>query len=1250
MTGAREPPSADGWRFWIDRGGTFTDVVARAPDGALHVEKLLSEASGYADAAVEAVRRVLARHGGGRVEAVHMGTTVATNALLERRGEPTVFVTTRGHADALAIGWQSRPRLFDLDIQKPAPLHGWTVEAQERVTAEGEVLAPLDEARLEADLRAAHAQGARAAAIVFLHGWRHPAHERRAVEIARAAGFAQVTASAEAGPLVRLVSRGNTAVADAYLSPVLGRYVGQVRDALAATPGAEDARLLFMQSSGGLAAAEAFRGKDAVLSGPAGGLVAMAATATAAGFDRVIGFDMGGTSTDVSRYAGRFEHAEETEVAGVRLRAPMLAVHTVAAGGGSVCRFEGGRLRVGPQSAGADPGPACYRRGGPLTVTDCNVLLGRLRPQHFPAVFGPGGDQPIDGEAVRAGFAALADAVEAATGARRSPEDLAEGFLQVAVETMARAIRRVSTERGHDLADHVLASFGGAGGQHAARVAQALGMSTVMLHPLAGVLSAYGVGLAPLQATRARTLGLPLDAEAWPRVEAAAAELAGEARAAVAAQGGDAVEVEVRLGVRYAGVDAALPVPLGPREAVAAAFAREHRARFGFATPGRALVVETATAEATAGGHAPEAAAAAIPPPLAPAPSETVAAWFAGAPRPTPVHARSALAPGAAFDGPAIVREATGTVVVEPGWRARVDAGGVLLLERTDPPPLGEVVPEGPEGAAQAAARFAAPSVGSADSSPSGGASASPDPLQLELYASRFMAAAEEMGAALQATAASVNIKERLDFSCALFDRGGALVANAPHIPVHLGSMGESVKAVMRARAEDGRGLVPGDAYMHNAPYSGGTHLPDITVIAPVFDGAAGDLLAWVAARGHHADVGGLTPGSMPPHSRTLADEGALFDDGLLVEGDGAGGGTLREADVRARLAAGPLPARNPDENMADLRAQLAACAKGAAAVRALHAAHGRGPVDAYMAHLQDAAARAVRARLADLTDGAFRYEMDDGAVIAVALRVDRAARRLAVDFTGTSAQRPTNFNAPLSITRAAVLYVLRTLVALDIPLNDGCLRPVDLIVPRGCMLDPVAPGAVVAGNVETSQAVVDALYGALLASGHGVVAASQGTMNNLTFGDGARQYYETICGGAGAGPGFRGADAVQTHMTNSRLTDPEVLETRFPVRVDRFAIRRGSGGAGAWRGGDGVERRLVFREPMTASILSGHRRTAPFGAEGGAPGALGANRVERADGTVEPLAGVDRSELGPGDALVIETPGGGGWGAPEAA
>ena len=1206
------------WQVWIDRGGTFTDVVARAPDGAIHVEKLLSEAPAYADAAVEAVRRLLARPGGGgEVEAVKMGTTVATNALLERRGEPTVLVITQGHADALAIGWQSRPRLFDLDIRKPAPLAAFTVEACERVSAQGEVLRALDEARLAADLTAAHAAGARAAAIVFLHAYRFPDHERRAAHIARAVGFAQVSVSHEVAPLIKLVSRGDTTVVDAYLSPVLARYVERVRSALAATPGAEHARLLFMQSSGGLAEAGAFRGKDAVLSGPAGGLVALAAAAREAGFAQVIGFDMGGTSTDVSHYAGAFERTEETEVAGVRLRAPMLAVHTVAAGGGSVCRFEDGRLRVGPHSAGADPGPAAYRRGGPLTVTDCNVLLGRLLPDRFPAVFGPAGDQPLDTDAVRARFAELAREVEAATGAAQSAEALAEGFLQVAVENMARAIRRVSTERGHDLADYALMSFGGAGGQHACRVAEALGVRTVLLHPLAGVLSAWGMGLAPLQATRARTVAAPLDTAGWREVGTAVAALEAQARAALAEQGAaaDEVRIEARLSVRYAGVDATIVLPLAePPAALAQAFEAEHRARYGFATPGRPLVVEAVTVEATAGGAAPGVTSAEAPPdPAPPTPAGAAQVWFEAARAATPVYARAELSPGAAFEGAAIVQEVTGAVVVEPGWRARVDAHGTLVLERAGlapaRPPLDAAV----------------------------------DPLQLELFASRFMAAAEEMGAALAATASSVNIKERLDFSCAVFDAAGALIANAPHIPVHLGSMGESVKAVMAARAADGRGILAGDAYMHNAPYSGGTHLPDITVITPVFARAAGgDLLCWVAARGHHADVGGLTPGSMPPDSRTIADEGALFDDVLLVDG---ATGALQEDAVRAILAAGPHPARNPDENLADLRAQLAACARGAAALRGLYAAHGRAGVDAYMGHLQDAAEEAVRRRLPSLADGAFRYQMDDGAVIAVALRVERKAGRLTVDFTGTSLQRLNNFNAPRAITRAAVLYWLRTLVAADIPLNDGCLRPVDLIVPQGCMLDPHAPGAVVAGNVETSQAITDALYGALLAAGRGVVAASQGTMNNLTFGDGARQYYETLCGGAGAGPGFAGADAVQTHMTNSRLTDPEVLETRFPVRVERFAIRRGSGGAGAWRGGDGVERRLVFTAIVTASILSGHRHAPTFGGEGGAPGALGENRVERADGRVDPLAGVDRREMAPGDALVILSPGGGGWG-----
>ena len=1206
----------DAWEFWIDRGGTFTDVVGRAPGGALHVEKLLSEAVGYADAAVEGVRRLLHRHGGGRVSAVKMGTTVATNALLERRGEPTLLAITRGHADALAIGWQARPRLFDLHIRKPAPLSTSTLEIIERVTAEGEVLTALDEDAARAGLQAAYDEGLRAVAVVLIHGWRFTAHEARVAAIAREIGFTQVSASHEVAPLIKLVSRGDTTVVDAYLSPVLGRYVDRLTSELRALPGCEAVRVLFMQSNGGLTEAGRFRGKDAVLSGPAGGVVGLASVSAEAGFGEVIGFDMGGTSTDVSRFAGVFERAQETQVAGVRLRAPVMSLHTVAAGGGSICRWDGSRLRVGPESAGADPGPAAYRRGGPLTVTDCNFMLGKLQPALFPPVFGPDADQPPDLEAVRARFAALAALVAGDTGRETSPEALAEGFLTIAVENMAKAIKEISVQKGYDATGHTLVSFGGAGGQHACLIAEALGMTRVMLHPLSGVLSAYGMGLAELRAVRERTLGVEVGSDRWLEVEAAAGALGGEARAALVEQGADDAEVAITLQCKYAGVDAPLPVGFGSPAEVRAAFEAAHRRRFGFVAPDRAVVIDAVTAEAASrperSDPAPSCAAGEA------RPTGSARVRLRGEPQDVPLYDRPALAPGAAFDGPALVREDTGTVVVEPGWRLQVDASANLILTRN--------------GAAPVAAVVSAPCPEA-------------DPVKLEVFASRFMAIAEQMGMALQNTAYSVNIKERLDFSCAVFDRTGALIANAPHMPVHLGSMGDSVRAILAARARGGRPLTPGDAYMLNAPYNGGTHLPDVTVITPVFDdgeGGSGELLVFVAARGHQADIGGITPGSMPPTSTTVDEEGVLIDDFLAVEGDGHGGARLREAETRALLASGRWPARDPDTNLADLKAQVAACAKGADEIRALMAADGRAVVEAYMEHVQTASAEAVRRVIDGLSDGEFAYELDSGAVVKVAVRVDRAARTATVDFTGTSGQLATNFNAPRSVARAAVLYVFRTLVDDDIPMNDGCMRPIELVIPEGCMLNPRPPAAVVAGNVETSQVVVDALYGAL-----GVMAAAQGTMNNFTFGDDRVQYYETICGGAGASADFDGADAVQTHMTNSRLTDPEVFESRFPVILDRFAIRRGSGGAGAHQGGDGTVRRVVFRAPMTAAILANRRRVPPFGLAGGASGAPGVTRWERADGRVETLASTQVVQVASGDAVVVETPGGGGFGSP---
>lgn len=1221
---ASNPGTAPRWSFWIDRGGTFTDIVGRAPDGRFTTLKLLSENAGhYADAAVEGIRRILGLAQGdaldpGCIAEVRMGTTVATNALLERRGEPTLLVVTRGFADALRIGYQNRPKLFARHIILPEPLYSAVVEVEERVLADGTILTPLDEAMARERLAAAYRSGLRAVAIVLMHGYRQPCHELALARIAGEIGFTQVSVSHQVSPLMKFVSRGDTTVVDAYLSPILRRYVDRVAGALG------DVRLLFMQSNGGLTEAARFHGRDAILSGPAGGIVGMARTAGAAGLSRVIGFDMGGTSTDVSHYNGSFERRFETEVAGVRLRAPMLDIHTVAAGGGSICRFDGLRFRVGPESAGADPGPACYRRGGPLTVTDCNLLLGRLQPEFFPAVFGPDGTQPLDLEAVRDGFEAVAAALQAATGITRSIHEIAEGFLRIAVENMAMAIKQVSIQRGHDLSHYALACFGGAGGQHACAVADSLGMTRVFIHPMAGVLSAFGMGLTDLTLLRQEALERPLDAALAAELSARIAALAEAGVAEMTAQApGVPIAWVARLSLKYEGTDSALEVPYaGDPDAAAADFLAQYRRRYGFAMAGRRLMVEAVTVEITGSGAvdlAPSAAIAAGSSPAIP-PSARVRLWQDGRISEVPVFRRETLPPGQEIAGPAMITEATGTILVDGGWTAASDAAGNLLLTRAEPK-------------RQTAA------IG-----------ITVDPVMLELFGSLFMAIAEQMGLALRNTAYSVNIKERLDFSCALFDADASLVANAPHVPVHLGSMGDSVASVIAARGpgrggtpRDGRGMKPGDVYVLNAPYNGGTHLPDITVVTPVFAEddleGTGPVLFYVAARGHHADIGGLTPGSMPPDSHEVGEEGVLIDDFLLVDA-----GEFREAAMRELLGAGAYPVRNPDQNIADLRAQVAACRKGVDELHRITRHYGLATVAAYMGHVRAAAAAAVRRAIDDLHDGSFRYALDDGAEIAVAVTIDRERRRARIDFTGTSAQHPGNFNAPLAITKAAVLYVFRTLVGDEILLNGGCFEPLDLIVPEGSMLNPRHPAAVVAGNVETSQAVTDALYGAL-----GVMAASQGTMNNFTFGNDRHQYYETIAGGAGAGPGFAGADAVQTHMTNSRLTDPEVLEWRFPVLVDGFAIRRGSGGAGQWQGGDGVIRRIRFREPMIAAILSNRRVVPPFGMAGGGAGAVGRNRVERQDGGVERLGSTAMVAMEPGDVFEITTPGGGGYGHPGA-
>ena len=1193
------------WQFWIDRGGTFTDVVGRSPLGELHTLKVLSEnPEQYSDAAVEGIRRLLALPEGQlitpeQVECVKMGTTVATNALLERKGDRTALITTQGFRDALRIAYQARPRLFDRHIQLPELLYEQVVEVRERVGAQGEVIQALDEAQLRAQLTQVWNSGVRACAIVFMHGWRYTAHEMRAAQIARALGFAQVSVSHEVSPLMKFVSRGDTTVVDAYLSPILRRYVDQVSAQMPGVP------LYFMQSSGGLTEAHRFQGKDAILSGPAGGIVGMVRTAVAAGHAKVIGFDMGGTSTDVSHYAGEFERAFETQVAGVRMRAPMMSIHTVAAGGGSILSFDGSRLRVGPQSAGANPGPASYRRGGPLATTDANVLLGKIQPAHFPAVFGPRGDQPLDREVVVAKFQALAQQVNQATGRRTTPEQLASGFLQIAVQNMANAIKRISVARGYDVTQYTLQCFGGAGGQHACLVADALGIEQVYIHPLAGVLSAYGMGLADQIAMREASIEHPLDASGLGMAQQRLHQLAQQARAEVLSQGVAAERIQIfqRVHVRYQGTDTALVVSFSANaQAIQADFDQAYRQRFAFLMPDRALVIEAVSAEAVGAGASFESPSAG-PEVRSTATAHTTVRMYSDGWKEAGLYLRDDLTPGACAEGPAVIAERNATTVVEPGWQARVTAAGALELRRMMP-------------------RTASHAVGT-----------QADPVMLEVFNNLFMNIAEQMGLRLQNTAYSVNIKERLDFSCALFDAQGQLIANAPHMPVHLGSMSESIRVVIERNSS----MRAGDVYMLNDPYHGGTHLPDVTVVTPVFlspqDRSAS---FYVASRGHHADIGGCTPGSMPPFSKTIDEEGVLFDNFLLVRE-----GVLQEGPLRERLASGAWPARNPDQTIADLRAQIAANEKGVQELHSMVAQFGRQTVAAYMQHVQDNAEESVRRVITALKDGTFTLPLDNGAQIQVAVTVHADSREATIDFTGTSAQLPNNFNAPKAVTMAAVLYVFRTLVDDDIPLNAGCLKPLRVVVPSGCMLNPTPPAAVVAGNVETSMCVTNALIGAL-----GLMGASQCTMNNFTFGNDRYQYYETISGGSGAGPGFDGTDVVQTHMTNSRLTDPEVLEFRFPVRLEAYEIRKGSGGAGRWKGGCGGVRQVRFLEPMTAGILSNGRQVPAFGMAGGGAGALGVNRVQRRDGTVEVLGHIGSVEMQTDDVFVIQTPGGGGYGA----
>ncbi|HET7850106.1 MAG TPA: hydantoinase B/oxoprolinase family protein [Pseudolabrys sp.] len=1255
--------SSQRWDFWIDRGGTFTDIVGRRPDGTLIAHKLLSEnPEAYGDAAVQGIRDLLKLKSGepiprGRVGAVKMGTTVATNALLERKGERTLLLITKGFRDALKIGYQARPKIFARQIVKPDTLYERVAEVDERVRADGTVEREVDLDRVRRDLETAKAGGIAAVAIVFMHAYHYPEHEKRVAALAREMGFAQVSASHEASPLIKLVSRGDTTVVDAYLSPILRRYVAHVASEMGTPPlpgtGRADAsaserpgvvvrsaskhphpvgfadhpppsgegsdiRLMFMMSSGGLTAADLFQGKDAILSGPAGGVVGMAQTGREAGFDRLIGFDMGGTSTDISHFDGEYERAYETEVAGVRMRAPMMLIHTVAAGGGSILHFDGARFRVGPDSAGANPGPKCYRRGGPLAVTDANVTAGKLMPEFFPKIFGPERNQPLDADATRAAFASLAREV----GGGRTPEQIADGFIKIAVENMANAIKKISVQRGYDVTRYALNCFGGAGGQHACLVADALGMTKVLIHPFSSLLSAYGMGLADIRATRQQAIELPFGEKALKAIERVGARLGKQAREEVAGQGVPAAKIKVivRAHIRYAGTDTPLVIssfvipdatagrdPESRRPGVTLnkmqrAFEKAHKARFGFIDRSKQMVIEAASVEAVGGGAKFREKTLRKSRSALPAPARRTKFFSDGKWHRASVYTREQLKPGARVKGAAIIIEPHQTVVVEPGWQAEITAKDHLVLTR-----------------AVAAKRRHA--IGT-----------QADPVMLEVFNNLFMSIAEQMGVSLQNTAYSVNIKERLDFSCAVFDADGTLVANAPHVPVHLGSMDRSVETVVR----DNKGrIAPGDVYCINAPYNGGTHLPDITICTPVFDNRRRNILFWVASRGHHADVGGISPGSMSPNATTIEQEGVLFDNFKLVDR-----GRFREEALMAALTGARYPARNPVQNINDIKAQIAANEKGVQELRKMVKQFTLPVVQAYMQHVQDNAAESVRRVIDRLHDSAFSYEMDQCTVIKVKITVDKKKREATLDFTGTSPQQPTNFNAPEPVARAAVLYVFRVMVDDDIPMNAGCLRPINIVVPKKSLLSPEYPAAVVAGNVETSQAVTNCLFGAL-----GAMAAAQGTMNNLNFGNAKYQYYETVCSGSPAGPGFNGTDAVHTHMTNTRLTDPEVLEFRYPAVLEDFHIRKGSGGKGKWHAGDGIRRTIRFLEKMECTILSGHRRVPPFGLAGGEPGQVGENWVRRKDGRMERLQGCDETTIDAGEAVIIQTPTAGGYG-----
>ncbi len=1206
------PKNTDQYQFWIDRGGTFTDIVARTPSNQTIAHKLLSEnPERYQDAAIQGIREILElspdepipSH---RISEVKMGTTVATNALLERKGDRTLLVITKGFKDALRIGYQNRPNIFAREIILPEILYEQVIEVDERYDVSGNELQPVNIELLKPRLQAVYDSGIRSCAIVLMHGYRYPKHEQEIAELAQKIGFSQISVSHKVSPLMKLISRGDTTVVDAYLSPILRRYVEQVYSQL--NSGDESVSLLFMQSNGGLTDARNFQGKDSILSGPAGGIVGAVQTSLRAGFEKIISFDMGGTSTDVAHYNGEYEREFETEIAGVRMRVPMMAIHTVAAGGGSIVRFDGSRYRVGPESAGANPGPACYRKGGLLTVTDCNVMLGKIQPEYFPQVFGINGNLALDGEIVRQKFQELATEIQAKTGDSRTPEDVATGFIAIAVENMANAIKKISLQRGYDVSNYTLCCFGGAGGQHACLIADTLGIKQIFIHPYAGVLSAYGMGLADIRAMREQAVEATLTDELIPKLQTILTQLETECKQELTTQHLQTL-TSAKVNLKYEGTDSTLTVNFANYHTMKAEFEHKHQTIYGFIREGKTLIVESVSLEVIQHMDTPEEpiiSRTRSQPllPIANVQMYTPQGW-----QNTPLFQREYLQPGDSIIGPAMIIEGTGTNIIEPSWQVTLTERNHLVLNKLK------------------TSNSQSELTSNTLSNPS-----QPDPVRLEIFKNLFQFIAEQMGITLQNTAASVNIKERLDFSCAVFDKQGQLVANAPHIPVHLGSMSESVNSLIKAKKDD---LKVGDVYMQNNPYDGGTHLPDVTVITPVFAPNTNQILFYVASRGHQADIGGITPGSMPPNSTTVEEEGILIDNFQLVNQ-----GEFCDVELLELLTSGRYPSRNPDINIADLQAQIAANKKGTQELQKMVNQYGLETVQIYMGYVQDNAEESVRRAIDVLKDGEFTYEMDGESQIQVAIKIDKKTRSATIDFSGTSQQLNTNFNAPKAVCKAAVLYVFRTLVNDQIPLNAGCLKPLNIIIPEGCMLNPRYPAAVVAGNVETSQTIVDALYGAL-----GVMAASQGTMNNFTFGSDRHQYYETICGGSGAGENFNGTDAVHTHMTNSRLTDPEVLEWRFPVLLEEFSIRSNSGGKGQYQGGNGIIRQVCFLEKMTASILSGHRIISPFGLAGGEAGLVGKNYVIRSNGTVEILGSTATVEMNIGDVFVIETPGGGGYG-----